>query len=153
VTALRANHALAALAVLLAGLTLWPFLPARVPAPKPPAPAAVPPPTLAPLPPAGNFAGIAERPLFAPSRRPPAAEKLTAATPTGGIETRYRLLGVLLAGREQRALLLEGTHRLELGVGDRLEGFTVARIEHSRVVLTSPAGETELVVRPAATGR
>jgi len=147
-SALRPDHALLAVAVLLGALALWPFLPARDPAPLRPAAAAAEPPTLAVLPPIGQFAAIAERPLFSPSRRPVAVEK--SGVVAGGLATRYRVLGVMSVGHEQRALLIEGTHRRELGIGDRLEGYTVARIEQDRVVLTSPAGEAVLLLRPAA---
>ena len=147
--ALSANHALIAVSVVFAGLALCPFLPASEPPPHRPAALPAAPPTLAALPPVGQFAAIAERPLFSPSRRPAAVAAASGAV-AGALDTRYRLLGVLLAGREQRALLLEGTHRLELGVGERLEGYTVMRIEQNRVMLTSPAGDAALALRPAA---
>ncbi|MGH7092093.1 MAG: hypothetical protein ACREFB_00990, partial [Stellaceae bacterium] len=96
-------------------------------------------------PPAAQFAAVAERPLFSPSRRPPAGKAPTVAG--GGIEQRYRLIGVVTVGHEPRALLLEGARRFELGVGGRLDGFTVLHIEHARVVLASPAGQAVLPLR------
>ena len=147
--ALSANHGLIGASLLFAGLALWPFLPAAEPAPVRPAAPAAPPASLAALAPIGRFDAIAGRPLFSPSRRP-AAVAAAAGAATGALDTRYRLLGVVLAGREQRALLLEGARRFGVGVGDRLEGYTVVRIEQNRVMLTSPAGDAALALRPAA---
>jgi hypothetical protein len=147
VPALRLNHALLAVAGLLALLAVWPLLPVREPPPLRPAPPPAPS-TLASLPPAAQFAAVAARPLFSPSRRPPAGP---APTVTGGsIEQHYRLIGVVTVGHERRALLLEGTRRFEVGVGGRLDGFTVSRIDHGRVVLASPAGQVVLPLRQTA---
>jgi hypothetical protein len=146
-SALRPNHALLALAVLLAGLAAWPLLPMRSPPRLRPA-AVSPTPVLAKLPPATAFAAVAARPLFSPSRRPPAAVQGPVAA--SGLVERYRLIGVVDAGGEQRALLLDGTRRVRVEVGARLGGFAVSRIEHDRVVLTSPTGETVLPLRQSA---
>lgn len=148
VSGLQPHHALLAASGLFAALALWPFLPARDPPPIRSAAAITAPPALAALPPIGRFGAIADRPLFSPSRRPVAAEA-AHGTIAAGLETRYRLLGVVLSGREQRALLLEGTRRVAVGVGDRLEGYTVVRIEQNRLMLNSPAGDAVLALRPA----
>jgi hypothetical protein len=146
-SALGPDRALLGAAALLAALTVWPFLPAAEPPPVESA-AASPPPALAPLPPLSRFAAVVERPLFTPSRRPLAAESVDLGS--GGLDARYRLLGVTIAGDRGRALLAEGGRRFEIGVGDSLAGWTVARIEQSRVVLESPTGEAALTLKRAA---
>ena len=101
------------------------------------APAALP--SLAPR---AEFAAITERPLFSPSRRPDA----TAAVV--GIASRYRLLGTVVANEKGRALVapVSGGRAIELGEGDALDGWTVRRVEHDRVLFASPAGEATLAV-------
>ena len=54
-------------------------------------------------------------------------------------------------GDSRRALLAEGKRRFVIAERGTLEGWTVARIEHDRVVLSSPAGEAVLILQPAAT--
>ena len=73
-----------------------------------------------------SFAATVERPLFSPSRRPAA----NAAGCTGGIAGRYRLQG--LAGRRASRGARSSSRSpagasLELGEGDKLEGWTVKR--------------------------
>jgi hypothetical protein len=140
----RPNHVLAGAAVLLSLLAIWPWVapqaaPGRATAAADTPP---PPPAIADLPPLATFRAVFERPLFSPSRRPPADE----ATPVLGIgiAERYRLLGLLTAGQARRALLAEGARRFEVAEGAALDGWTVTRIEQDRVVLSSPGGETEL---------
>jgi len=139
--------ALAALCALLAGAALWPWLPASEAAPRPPEtarPAASANPFAA-LPPLADFSATVERPLFSPTRRPAA----NAPAFTGGIGERWRLQGLLVAGKSRRAQLAEiaGGRILELGEGDKLEGWTVKKIEQDRLLLSSPAGEATLTVR------
>ena len=145
--AFRVNHALLIVAGLLLALTIWPWLPGREPAsPRSggaEATASVP--MLRPLPPLAGFAATGERPLFSSTRRPVVLEK--PAPVVTGLETRYRLLGVVITGRERRAMLAEGARRFELGVGGVLDGCTVARIEQSRLTLTCRAGEAVLPLR------
>lgn len=145
---LRPNHALLALAAVLAGLAAWPLLPARELPLRPLGPAS-PAPVPASLPSATHFAAVAARPLFSPSRRPPTESRAPAAA-SGFAAGRYRLIGVVNEGSEQRALLLDGAHRIELGVGGRLGGFAVSRIDHDRVVLISPTGQAVLTLRQSA---
>jgi hypothetical protein len=144
---LRSDRALLTAAALLAALTVWPFLPAAEPLPLAPAATPAPPPAPAALPPLARFAAVVERPLFSPSRRPVAAEGFDLGS--GGLDARYRLLGITIAGDRQRALLAEGARQFELAVGDSLAGWTVVRIEQNRLVLTSPTGEAALTLRRA----
>ena len=75
---LRANHLLIAAATLFAALSIGPWLPSAAnPAPAEPEIAA--PPSLSEIPPLSHFAAISERPLFQPSRQPPAAEHRPAS--------------------------------------------------------------------------
>jgi general secretion pathway protein N len=144
----RRDHGLAALAVLFAGVAGWPWLispnvPDR-PAASQAAPAA---PTVAALPPLTSFAAIVERPLFAPTRRPDPARTGPAGP---AIETRYRLLGLMSAGRDRKALIADGARRFELKEGDALDGWTVTHVEQDRLVLSSPAGQAVLKLSTAA---
>jgi hypothetical protein len=130
--------------VALAALALWPFLPQRAPAE--PAPAAASTgdagQKLASLPPFADFAETSARPLFAPTRRPtPGAAAL-------GIDGRYRLLGLVIAGSARHALVapVAGGPALELGEGEAIDGWTVTRIERDRVTLASPMGEATLAL-------
>jgi len=100
---------------------------------------------IAPLPPFGSFSAVLDRPLFSPSRRPAAAEN-----PTGsGLAGRYQLLGVVSAGGARHALVADGPRRFEIAEGAALDGWTVARIEQDRVLLSSPTGRTVLTLRRA----
>jgi general secretion pathway protein N len=150
--ALRLNHGLWGVAVLLAGLAVWPWLfgpsPARTAAVSGTEAASSAPP-LSALPPLAKFSVISERPLFSPSRKPAPGAKAAPAGP--GIEQRYRLLGLINTGSSRRALLAEGKRRFAIGEGEVLEGWTVARIEHDRIVLSGSAGEAVLMLQPAAT--
>jgi hypothetical protein len=138
--------ALALLCALLAGAALWPWFPASEAAPRlaeTAAPAGEP--KLAGLPPFADFSAAADRPLFSPSRRPTP----NAVSFSGGIADRYRLQGLLVAGKSRRAQLVEiaGGRIVELGEGDKLEGWTVKKIEQDRLVLSSATGEATLTVR------
>lgn len=99
------------------------------------------------LPPAHTFAAIAERPLFAPTRRPDAAAPATAT----GLAAQYRLLGVILAQGKGRVLLAPagGGRVIELAPGDRIAGWRLRRVEQDRAVFASPIGEATLRVAPA----
>src|SRR5437879_2617100 len=107
----RLNQVLSGAAVLLIGLAIWPWV-APIAAPGRPAPADADKatPAIAALPPLATFSGVFERPLFSPSRRPPAAAKAPVAS--SGVE-RYRLLGLVTAGETRRALLIDGNRRIE----------------------------------------
>jgi hypothetical protein len=150
--ALSAMHprmvALAAANLLVAALAIWPWVPEsahtlRLPAARSVADA----PTLASLPPFTEFATTSERPLFSPSRRPPAAEQRG----TSALEGRYRLQGLVITGSARRALVAEiaGGRRFEVGEGEAIEGWVVKRIERDAVVFASPSGEATLTLRNA----
>ncbi|HWB49364.1 MAG TPA: hypothetical protein VG651_09660, partial [Stellaceae bacterium] len=87
-----------------------------------------------------------ERPLFSPSRRPAAA---AAAAPGPGAESRYRLLGIVAAGAKRTAFITDNGRRTDVGVGDRLGGWTVREIGRDQVTLAAPAGEVVLKLTPA----
>jgi hypothetical protein len=139
--------ALAAANLIVALLAVWPFLPGRAPAEQAPAaPAQDTGPKLATLAPFADFAETSERPLFSATRRPaPGATML-------GIDGRYRLLGLVIAGSARHALIapVAGGRTLELGEGEAVDGWTVTRIERDHVVLSSPAGQATLGLAGAA---
>jgi hypothetical protein len=143
------EHALGAVAIVCAALALWPWLSPPVPTTRPPIaqPASTPAPAPTALPPLASYSAIVERPLFAPSRRPPPG---AIATLGPSIESRLRLLGIVTTGPKKKAYVAEGTSRVELAEGDTLDGWTVKQIGQDRVLLTSPTGEASLKLKPAA---
>ncbi len=108
-------------------------------------------PRLASLPPYADFAAIAARPLFAPTRRPDAAHAAS------GIAARYRLQGIVIAGTARHALLapVAGGPAIELAEGGSVEGWTLRKIEDGRVLMASPTqGDATLTIAsPAPTPR
>jgi len=140
--------ALAGANLAVAAIVLLPWLPAAAPS----APVSLrsegDAPKLARLPRFADLGATIERPLFAPSRR--ATSPGQAATL--GIASRYRLQGLVIAGAARHAIIapIAGGPALELGEGDALEGWTVKRIEHDRVVLSSATGEATLALERAA---
>lgn len=141
--ALRLNHALGGAAIVFAALALWPWLMSLAPASRPRgAPeASAPPAVRTALSPLSSYTAIVERPLFAPSRRPPPGGQATLGP---SIESRYRLLGVVSTGPSRKAFVAEGARRIEIGEGDTLDGWAVKEIGADRVVLTSASGEAVL---------
>ncbi len=131
-------------------LAVWPWLPRGAhpgrPAPAPRRPEA---PVLASLPPLAAFSETTARPLFTPTRRPaPTAQRPGPVA----IESRYRLQGLVIAGTARRALVAEfaGGRRFEVGEGDTIDGWTVARISPDAITFASPLGETTLKIIGAA---
>ncbi|HVH79352.1 MAG TPA: hypothetical protein VM782_08175, partial [Stellaceae bacterium] len=106
-----------------------------------------PPLALAALPPLTSYAAIAERPLFTPSRRVSSSAAATTLGPS--IESRYRLLGIVVTGPKKKAFFAEGARRSEVAEGDILDGWRVKEIGRDRVRLTSPSGEATLVLKPS----
>jgi hypothetical protein len=147
-TALRREHAFGAAASLLLALAVWPWLVPPIPATRPlvAAQASTPAPALVPLPSLASFAAIVERPLFTPSRRPPAGASVTGAS----IEGRYRLIGIVATGPKKKAFVADGARRREIAEGEALDGWQVKEIGQDRVLLSSPAGETVLKLKQAA---
>jgi hypothetical protein len=145
----RLDHALGAVTIVCAVLAVWPWLSPPVPTTRLPAaqPANAPAPAPAALPPLASYSAIVERPLFNPSRRPPPG---VAAALGPSIESRIRLLGIVATGPKRKAYVAEGASRVEIAEGDTLDGWTVKQIGQDRVLLTSPAGEASLKLKPAA---
>lgn len=147
-SALRLDHLLGITLALLLGLALWPWLaPEAGSAPRPEKPTA-PPPALTVLPPQANFTAIVDRPLFSPSRRP--APGAGSGNRGSGIEARYQLLGLVVSENVRRAWLAEGERHFDVGEGDKLDGWTVTRIQQDRIVLTSATGQAVLALRRPA---
>lgn len=87
-----------------------------------------------------NLPAFAQRPPFAPGRRPPQAEEpefFAAHEPLPAALPQVDLIGVVAAAGRSFALISEtdtGAMR-SVGPGDRLGAWTVARIAADRVVL------------------
>ncbi len=90
-----------------------------------------------------DFQAILERPIFSPSRRPPSVE-LPATTG----DVAFVLKGILIDEDERTALFRSkrSDKLVRLGEGDKIEGWTLVRIEADQVVLAS--GEIEKVLQP-----
>jgi hypothetical protein len=135
--------------VALVALALWPWLRWASETPARPAVSAMPASLRLPaLPSLEQLRETAERPLFAPDRRP-AATTHPAAVPLG-----FRLEGVVAIGTHARAIIKrpDGT-TARVVEGDTVGEWTVRRIEPGRVVLTASERRLELTVgRPAPAG-
>ena len=110
----------------------------------PPAPAEAAAPVTAHAPaPLADYALIAERDLFNPTRGGGGGPRSPA---------RLRLWGVGLQGREARAVIEDtATHRQELyRVGDQVGGARVASIDWDRITLEGDGGEEVLELAPPA---
>jgi hypothetical protein len=146
----RLTVPLGAASALLVALAIWPWLPAGSEGrpPSEPIGAVGDGNTLRALPPLAAFGATVTRPLFSPARRP----NTTASRPGAGVENRYRLLGLVIAGKERRALLTDvaGNGSLRVAEGDQIEGWIVKRIDEDLLILSSPAGETTLTLQRAA---
>ena len=117
--------------------------PVRIDEPSPaaaaPAPAAE-----APLvtPAAGAFAAIVERPLFSPTRRPPAAapppapapEVVAAPTPLAPMD--FSLAGVVISGGTRSALvqMQADGRQVRVAEGGAIDGWTLVTVEPQRAV-------------------
>src|SRR4051794_3120160 len=90
-------------------------------------------------------ATIIARPLFSPARRPPAPPPVAAApvAPAPTAPTlEARLVGVVFSREANEAIFDAGQdHPLVKRIGDRIDGWTVSRIEPTLVLLTSEFGE------------
>ena len=141
----RAAWPLAGIVVLTA-LALWPWLRWALEAPPAPrAEASAGATTLPALPPLDALRETAERPLFAPTRRPAPAAR--AATATLGL----RLEGVIAIGAERRAIIKrsDGT-TARVAAGETVGEWTVRRIEPDRVELAAGTRTLELIAGRAA---
>ena len=103
------------------------------------------------LAPIEGFAAIAERPLFAPSRRPapvsssPGTEAVAAA-PVNTAPLSVVLIGVLLSPRGHSAVvrLADGKNKT-LAEGGSIDGWTLERVLPDRVSFQSGETRTELL--------
>jgi hypothetical protein len=149
------NLLLALVCALLAGVVYLEIEAAPAPAvtpPEPPAtaepPAALPSAVAYRAPEAAAFSGVLERPLFAPSRRPPpdapppAVEAAPEASPF-----ELELVGVVISGEERVALVRQPgiQELLRVAVGRMVGGWQVETIEPDRVLFRS--GDTLKEVR------
>ncbi len=104
------------------------------------------PPAILPVPkPADAFPEMVARPLFHPSRRPPAdavPEKIEPPSTLVG----YRLTGIVRSAAKRMILLQEvaSGRVVELGEGESLDGWTVTRIGEDGVFLRSGDREIDL---------
>lgn len=121
--------------------------PVAAPAAAPAAAAPLPPePAAAALPPLGAYADVVQRPLFAPTRRPPPPE---AAQDLLGAAEGFALLGTVIADDRRSALIRYGRppRLARLGEGQAVEGWTVRTILPDRVLLEHGATRRELTLR------
>ncbi len=105
--------------------------------------------TVAPAPDAALLSGVAVtlqgRPLFSPSRRPPAAAPVTAEAAADGLP---RLAGVIVGPSGRHAIFVDSTGHPRVGTeGSSIGGFTVRAIAPGEVTVSSSAGER--VLRPS----
>ena len=91
-----------------------------------------------------NFAVIVERPLFSPSRRPPAVSAAAAPIPAPD----FSLFGVVISAGEPFALVKPSTggDPVRITEGESMSGWTVARIEADRILVRHDAAERELLL-------
>lgn len=91
-----------------------------------------------------TFAVIVERPLFSPSRRPPAEG--TAATPIPAPD--FSLFGIVISAGEPFALVQPsaGGEPVRITEGASMSGWTVSRIEADRILIWHGATEQELLL-------
>jgi len=101
------------------------------------------------LAPIEGFAAIAERPLFAPSRRPaPQAPSLgtVAAAPMNAAPLSVVLIGVLLSPRRHSAVLrLADGKNKTLAEGDSIDGWKLERVLPDRASFQSGETRVELL--------
>jgi hypothetical protein len=96
------------------------------------------------LPPAQFFAEIAQRPLFAPTRRPAEDRQKNL----GQLAT-FSLDGVMISPQGKAAIVLHGTPPALAHVteGQEIEGWTVSSIFADRIVLQNGGSEHELKLK------
>jgi general secretion pathway protein N len=91
--------------------------------------------------PAETFSDIVERPLFSPTRRPPAEGTVTIQSPEPELD--ITLVGIIISAEEEIAIIKpkDGSQFLRLSEGDNFRGWTLDSIEPDR--LTFRRGEVE----------
>ena len=92
-----------------------------------------------------DFYAILERPIFSPSRRPPAIEALEAPPDS---DVTFTLKGIMIDEDVRIALFRAKSNKkiLRLREGDKIEGWTLVRIERDSVSLAR--GAIEKVLEP-----
>lgn len=104
----------------------------------------------------GPLLDVIERPLFNPSRRPPAIPTVAVAERPSGPDTgallRYALIGTVITGEESIALLRSGDASgvVELHVGDDLLGWRLDEIAANAVTFSQEDEALTLEIAPAA---
>jgi hypothetical protein len=80
-----------------------------------------------------DFSAILERPLFSPTRRPPAEGVAAVVAPEPVLQV--TLVGVIISSEEQIAIikLKDGNRFARLSLGDSFEGWILETIEPSRI--------------------
>ena len=93
-----------------------------------------------------DFQAILERPIFSPGRRPPPVGSVELSATTGDVS--FVLKGILIDADERTALFRSkrSDKLVRLGEGDKIEGWTLVRIEADQVFLVR--GEIEKVLEP-----
>ncbi len=93
------------------------------------------------MPAADTFSTILERPLFSPTRRPPAEGTVTIESSEPELEA--TLVGIIISAEEQIAIVkpTDGTRFARLSLGDSFHGWILESIEPNRV--TFRRGEIE----------
>jgi hypothetical protein len=105
------------------------------------------------VPPVTELAGVSQRPLFSPTRRPaepapPPPAPVAVTVPPPKIDTgQYRLMGVVIEGETRIAVLraVKGNGVYRAGEGERIEEWTVVTIEPSAVTLRQ--GDVDDIIR------
>jgi hypothetical protein len=108
----------------------------------------------------GALTSVLGRPVFRPDRRPFRPDTPAASARNYEMElSRYAVLGVLMMGDEQKALVVgKGAQgeRWEVGAGDELPGFTVKSVSPDGLVLAADGREFSLPLYargPGAAGK
>ena len=83
--------------------------------------------------PAGSFSAILERPLFSPTRRPPAEGTVTIESAEPELEV--TVVGIIISSEEQIAIIKPkgGSQLVRLSEGDSFQGWTLETIEPDRI--------------------
>ncbi|HET6468994.1 MAG TPA: hypothetical protein VFG43_11520 [Geminicoccaceae bacterium] len=108
------------------------------------------------VPPLGHFATILERPLFAPSRRPPEGVIVAAVAEPEPVEPvfqpvpppQFRLVGTVAKGADRTALIYhpQASELVRLGPGDSVDDWRVLEIRTNSVVLEQGHDGLQLVL-------